>query len=534
MERRLFLRGGLALGGLSSAALMASCGPKTGAANASSKTLRLIRSAGLTSLDPIWTTAGATKDYAFLTFDQLVSLDENYAPRPQMAAWSVEDGGHAYLFTLRDGLKWHDGQPVRAQDCVASVKRWAIKDSFGQIMMSAVESIAPVDDKSFRIKLSKPFPLLPNALGKTAGPQCFMMPERMASNDPSVQIKEAIGSGPYRFLKEAWDPGAKAAWARFDGYVPRKEPPNGVAGGHVPVMDRIEWVTISDESTAAATLLNGEADWWEIPPPDLVPKLKADPHIVVESRNKAGAYYMLQFNHLHPPFDNQALRQALAMAIDQVQFMRAAQPDASQISAHPGIYTLGTEYATDAGAELLKVKSIDKAKAAMTAGGYKGEKVVVLASQDAASLANMNLVLEDVLRKIGMNVEFVACDFATMAQRRQSHATVDKGGWSLYLTAWTGNDVLNPAVNPMLRGSGLKGFAGWCTDPKLEKLKSDWVFSADPAEQKRLATAVQVQALQSLPYIPMGAVHSVTAYRDIMTGVFPAPVGLYWNVGKSA
>ncbi len=534
MERRIFLSGGLALGGLSSAALLASCGSKTGGAKSTAKTLRLIRTAGLTSLDPVWTTAGATKDFAFLTYDQLVSLDENYVPRPQMAEWTVEDDGKAYLFTLRDGLKWHDGQPVRSADCVASVKRWAVKDSFGQLLMKAVDSIDVVDDKRFRFKLHRPFPLLPNALGKTAGPQCFMMPERLAKNDPSVQIKEAVGSGPYKFLPEAWDSGAKAAWVRFDDYVPRKEPPNGVAGGHVPVMDRIEWITISDESTAAATLLNGEADWWEIPPPDLMPKLRADPHIVVKSRNKAGGYYMLQFNHLNPPFDNKAIRQALAMGIDQVQFVRATQPDVSKIFAQPGIYTVGTEYATDAGADLLKVKSVDKAKAALQAGGYKGEKVVVLASQDNAGLANMNLILEDLLRKMGMNVEFVACDFATMTQRRQSHATVDKGGWSAYITAWTGNDVLNPAVNPMLRGSGLKGFPGWCTDPKLEDLKSQWAYSSDRAEQKRLATAVQVQALDTLPYIPLGGIHSETAYRDTITGVFPAPVGLYWNVGKSA
>src|SRR5258708_6733487 len=133
MERRSVLKGGLALGGLSAAGLPAGCAKGGGA----SKTLRLIHT-GLTSLDPVWTTAPGAKDYAYLTFDQLVSLDNNYVPRPQMADWTVEDDGHGYLFKLREGLKWHDGQPVRAQDCVPSIKRWAAKDSFGQIMMSAV------------------------------------------------------------------------------------------------------------------------------------------------------------------------------------------------------------------------------------------------------------------------------------------------------------------------------------------------------------------------------------------------------------
>jgi peptide/nickel transport system substrate-binding protein len=531
MQRRQVLTGGVALGGLSAAAaVLAGCGKSGGGM---SKTLRLIH-AGLTSLDPVWTTAGGTKDYSYLTFDQLISLDSTYTPRGQMADWTVEDGGHAYLFKLRDGLKWHDGAPVRAQDCIPSIKRWAGKDSFGQIMMSAVDGMSVVDDTSFRIELTKPCPQLLNALGKTAGPQCFMMPERMASTDPATQIKESIGSGPYKFLPAEWDPGAKAAWARFEGYIPRKEPVDGLAGGHTPVLDRIEWSTITDESTALASLLAGENDWWEFPPTDLLAKLRSDPHIVVQARNKAGGYWMLQFNHLNPPFNSQAMRQALAMGVDQMQFLRAGCPDPSLVHYHYGVYTLGTEYATEDGADILKVKSIDKAKAALKAAGYAGEKVVMLATQDTPVLSNMNLMLQDLLKKLGMNVEFVACDFATMVQRRQNREPVEKGGWSLYLTGWTGNDVLNPAVNPMLRGSGLKSYPGWCTDPELERLKTQWAFSTDPAEQKGLATAVQVQALKTLPYIPMGAISTPTAYRDTVTNVFPAPVGVYWNVGKSA
>ena len=222
------------------------------------------------------------------------------------------------------------------------------------------------------------------------------------------------------------------------------------------------------------------------------------------------------------------------MAVDQMEFMKAGYTDAAMIQYHYGIYTLDTEYATEEGADVLKVKSIDKAKAALKDAGYKGEKVVFLANTDTSSVSAMNQVMQDLLQKLGMTVEFVSCDYATMAQRRQNKGPTDKGGWSLYLTGWTGNDVLDPAVNPMLRGSGLKGFPGWCTDPELERLRSEWAFATNEADLKRLATAVQVQAFKTLPYIPMGSSRPLTAYRDSLTNVFPAPVGVYWGIDKTA
>jgi peptide/nickel transport system substrate-binding protein len=143
-------------------------------------------------------------------------------------------------------------------------------------------------------------------------------------------------------------------------------------------------------------------------------------------------------------------------------------------------------------------------------------------------------VTEDVLRRIGMNVELVAMDFATMTQRRVSKEPVDKGGWSCFLTAWAGADILNPAVNQMLRAGGVaNGWWGWADDPALEALRDQWANAVDPAEQIRLAREIQVQAFKSLPYIPLGAVIAEVAYRKDVTGVFPCPVYAYWNIGKA-
>jgi peptide/nickel transport system substrate-binding protein len=503
------------------------------AQKSAAKTLRIIHNGNLSSLDPIWTTAPPTKDYAFLTFDQLLAVDSKYEPRPQMVeGWTIEDDGKSYVFSLREGLKFHDKEPVRSADCIASIQRWGARDGMGQLTMKFIDAMEAVDDRKFRIKLKKPFPLLLAALGKSSSSQCFIMPERMAKTDPMKQVTETIGSGPYRFLKEEFVSGAKAAWARFDGYIPRKEPVDGIAGGRIPAIDRIEWSFISDASTAMAALQAGEQDYWDAPSPDLIPILKADPNIVVDTRNPTGSFYMLQLNHTQPPFNNPAVRQALAMAVDQNVFLKSATSDPKLMKPCYSYYGTDSPYYSEAGSDVLKTTSLDKAKAALKASGYNGEKVVILGVMEQPALAAMCQVAEDLMRRMGMNVELVAMDFATMAQRRTSREPTDKGGWSLFVTVWTGADILHPAVHQMLRAGGKTAWFGWPDDAQLEALREQWANAADDAEQKRLATAIQVQAFKVLPYIPLGSLVNQVAFRKNVKGVFPCVVAAYWNIGK--
>src|SRR5476651_319824 len=504
------------------------------AQKSSAKTLKIIHNGNLSSLDPIWTTAPPTKDYAFLTFDQLLAVDSKYEPKPQMVeGWTLEDDGKSYLFTLREDLKFHDSEPVRSADCIASIQRWGARDGMGQLTMKFIDAIEAIDDRKFRIKLKKPFPLLLASLGKSSSSQCFIMPERMAKTDPMKQVTETIGSGPYRFLKDEFVSGAKAAWARFDGYIPRKEPVDGIAGGRIPAIDRIEWSFISDASTAMAALQAGEQDYWDAPSPDLIPILKADPNIVVDTRNPTGSFYMLQLNHTQPPFNNPAVRQALAMAVDQSAFLKSATSDPALMKPCYSYYGADSPYYTEAGSDVLKTASLDKAKAALKASGYSGEKVVILGVMESPTLAAMAQVTEDLLRRMGMNVELVAMDFATMAQRRTSREPSDKGGWGCFVTVWTGSDIVNPAVHQMLRAGGKTAWFGWPTAPEMATLRDQWSEATTEAEQKKLAVALQVAAFKTLPYIPLGSLVPMVAYRKNLTGVWPCPVQAYWNIGKS-
>src|SRR5271169_5372911 len=217
--------------------------PTTGRTEAGPTTLRFIPQADLRSIDPIWTTAYVTRNFGYLVFDTLFSLDKDFKPQPQMVhRWTVSDDKLTYRFTLRDGLKWHDGQPVRAADCVASLERWGKRDTLGQKLMEAVAEMNAIDDKTFTISLKSPFPLILDALGKLSSNVPFMMPERLAKTDAYQQIPEAIGSGPFKFVKEEWVPGNKAVFVKNPDYVPREEAPSFAAGGKVAKAVVANWV----------------------------------------------------------------------------------------------------------------------------------------------------------------------------------------------------------------------------------------------------------------------------------------------------
>ena len=189
-----------------------------------------------------------------------------------------------------DGLKFHDGQPVRSADCIASLERWGKRDSLGQKLAQSTESWTAVNDKTFKLKLKKPFPLTLDALGKLSSNVPFIMPERIARTDAFQNITETIGSGPFKFVKDEWMPGSKVVYVKNTEYLPRKESPSWAAGGKVVKVDRVEWIYIPDSATAAAALNAGEADWWEQLPPDLIPLLRKNKATVVHGRGRIDAH----------------------------------------------------------------------------------------------------------------------------------------------------------------------------------------------------------------------------------------------------
>ena len=496
--------------------------------------LRFIPSTPLPSLDPIVATSYVIRNHGYLVYDTLFATDENFRIQPQMVReWQTAPDGLRWTFHLRDGLTFHDGSPVEAKDCIASIARWSKRDAFGQTLAGFVAEYGQEDARTFTISLKQPFPLLPAALGKLSSNVPFIMPERIALQDASKPIADAMGSGPWRFEAREWIPGQNAIYTRHAGYRPREEAPSWAAGGKVAKVDRIEWLAITEASAAVGAMIQGAVDWYEQPAIDLIPVLKGKPGI--EIRNvPLGLILLMRFNHTQPPFNNPEIRRAVMMAMQQDDYMQAVVGSPEYYREAKTFFTPGSPMSTGAGGAAAMQGDLARAKAMLAKAGYKGERVVLLAPADQPIAYNQSLVTQDLLKQLGMTVDLVSTDWGSFIARRGNRGPVDAGGWSLFHTLWSGADVLNPALHPLIRANGQAAWFGWPDDPTLETLRSEWIATSDEAQQKALAARIEERAFAVVPYAPAGLVQQPMAVSSKLKGMVMAPVQFFWNIEKTA
>jgi len=498
---------------------------------AEAKVIRAVPIGDLKVLDPIWTTAYITRNHGYLVWDTLFALDAQNRPQPQMVeSWHASSDGLTYEFTLRPGLLWHDGKPVRAADCVASVRRWGAKDGMGRALLAATTSIDALDERSFRMVLKRPVGFVIDALGKIDSNVPFMMPEHLANTDPNTQITQPIGSGPFRFVLDEWVAGSKVVYQRFAGYVPRSEPPSQAAGGKVAKVDRVELLYMPDASVAANALIKGELDLLESPAPDLIGLLKSSKDVEVRPNDPLGYALFMVINHLTPPFDNAAARSALAMAVDQASFMQATVGDRTPWQKCVAMFGCGTAEASDAGGAAIG-GDIAKARAQFMAN-YDGRPVVVMDPADNATLHPGALIAADTLRQLGAKVDLQSMDWSTLTQRRTSKKPPSEGGWNVFVTNATVTGIANPLLNTFARNCG-DAWYGWPCDERVAQLTDAWALETDAAKRHAITEELQRRHLESVTYVPLGQYQSVIAARKNLTGIIGGPALFYWNVDKT-
>ncbi len=525
MQRRTFLT--------ASAATLAM--PALGRA-AEASTIRFVPEADLIILDPVVTPAAQTREHAYLVYDTLFGLDDQFRAQPQMVEGAVtENDGKLWKLTLRDGLKFHDGSRVLARDCAASIRRWGVRDAFGQALMAQTDEVAFQGDNVITIRLRRPFPLLPDALAKPMAFMCPMMPERLATTDPYKPITDPTGSGPYRFKADERVPGARVVYERFADYVPREDGiAQTTAGPKRPVIDRVEWTIIPDNSTAVAALQRGEIDWLQTPSPDLLGVLRKDPKISVRVISPTGLIAYMRFNQKLPPFDNPAIRRALIGAVSQADYMTAINGNDRRLWRDGvGYFCPGTPLANDAGmAVLTGPRDYARVRRDLEQAGYQGERVAMMVAADVLYLKLMGDVTADAFKKIGLNVDYQAIDWTTLVQRRSKMDPLDKGGWSLFSINDNGINQVNPAGHLWLRGNGDEAPPGWPISRGLEALRNQWFDAGGEAAQMEIARKLQLQAFEDVPYIPLGQSIAPTAYRSDISGVLNGQP-TFWNVRRS-
>src|SRR3954468_19672880 len=526
MDRRTFLKVTAGAGTLAATGGLATPAISQGAA---AKTLRFVPQANLANFDPIWTTQYVVRNAAVLVWDTLYGFDETLTPQRQMVESEENSSdGLTWTFKLRPGLKFHDGAPVLAKDVVASLTRWCARDSMGVMIKALQQELVAVDERTVKWVPKKPFPKMLLALGKNSTPMAFIMPERIAKTDPFKQIDEYIGSGPMKF--------AKGGFEKFADYKPREEKASWLAGGKNMLVDRIEWVVMPDPATASAALQNGEVDWWENPITDLVPLLKKNRNIAVDIADPLGNIGTFRMNHLHPPFNDVKVRRAVLMALDQEEYMRALVGDDDTMwKPLPGYFTPGTPLYNEDGGEILKGKrDIAGAKKLLAESSYKGEPVTCVVAQDQPITKAQGDVTAELLKRIGMNVDFVATDWGTTGQRRASKAPPGQGGWGMFHSWHAGADCVNPAVYIAIRATGDTAWFGWPNVPSVETEVDAWFAAKNLDEEKAAISRLNKAALDNVVYAPTGFFLGYQAWRKNVMGVVKGPIPFFWNVSKTA
>jgi peptide/nickel transport system substrate-binding protein len=504
------------------------------AAQPGTRTLRFIPNADLAWFDPSFWPFLETRNHAMMVYDTLFATDAEGRIQPQMAeGHRVEDDGRTWTIRLREDLAFHNGEPVLARDCVASILRWGNHAAMGQSLLAATQELVAADDRTIVFRLGQRFPLLSAALGSQAMQVCAIMPAWLLEGMDFLAITQVVGSGPYRYLADERVPGKRLAYARNAAYVPRATgTPSFLAGPKHAHFDRVEWLPMGAEAAQEA-LQSGRADWWQSPPAAAHPALAANPALVLALHDRAGFMGTLRLNHLVPPFSTPAACRALLPAIDQAAFMQAASGAGPEFRRDGvGFFCPESPMASQAGIGALRSPpDLAAARGALEAAGALGAPITVLSIADMPAPRAMATMGAEMLRRLGLEVEVVQVPLRNLIARLLRTQPSGAGGWNAVFGYWSGHDMWDPGMHRYLRGEGPSGEVGWPTSDALEAMRRAWLATPDLAVRRTIAAEMQVQAFQDVPYIPLGQWQVPTAYDRRLQGMLQG-YPLFWNLRR--
>lgn len=511
--------------------------PMAAAAQSDPNVIRVAPAGDLRVLDPIWTSAAITLNHGQMIYDVLLTTDSKLNPQPQMAeAWTVSDDRMTWTFTLRPGLAFHDGTPVTAEDVVASIRRWAVRVTPGQLLFSRVKSFTATGPRTLVLELKEPFgPVLEALSSPVLAP--FIMRAADAATDPFQQVRTTVGSGPYRFETGEHRQGDRVVYTRNPAYVPREGAPDGYAGGKIAHIPRVEWVYLPDQTTQTQAIIKGEIDVIETLQSDLVALLRRNRDVVVRVLNTTGSIGHIRPNTLQPPFNHPKARQALLALINQDDYIAATAPDPSMGQPCRSLFTCGTPLESNVGLEQFARPNPERARALLAEAGYRGEPVVLLDPADQPAIHAIALVTADALRRIGVNVQVETMDWSSKVTRRNNKGPVGPGlqGWNLAFTTWGGFTFASPLTNtPLVSSCDGRNMYGWPCDEDMERLRGAYLNAQTPEAQREVVEALQRRYLEMVPYVNTGIFQQASAWRRELSGLRATFYPVYWNVQRAA
>jgi peptide/nickel transport system substrate-binding protein len=499
------------------------------------KVIRAVPHSDLASLEPMVIPAQINRIYSYMVYDTLFALDSKLEAKPMMLeSHRVSADGLTYTFTLRSGLKFHDGMPVGAKDVVASLERWLDRTSVGARMKALTAGLQAEGDRTVIIKMKEPYGLVEYSLAGAASQTPAVLPEAQARAEKATNITVVNGSGPFKFVQSEWQTGHRVVFAKNPDYIPRAEAPDGLAGGRHVKVDRVEWHILPDPGTTANALIAGEVDFWDTASLDMVPRLEANPNITVRRTVLMQNAGWIRPNFTVPPFNDVRARKALLYLLDQSELMTAVAGDKKRWSTCHSFSVCGSPLGTETGSEPYRQRNPERAKQLLAEAGYKGEPIIVLGTTTLPPINAMVQVTAQRLREIGVNVDLQIVDWGVQLQRMSKPLPIGQGGFHILATYSIGANHFHPLTNSAFDTSCRQtNFAGWPCDEEMEKLRVKVLTAPDPAAVKAANEVYQKQLWDFVPYVPAGLFDVVNAYRKNLTGVLDSNLIAFWNIEKN-
>lgn len=466
------------------------------------------------TLDPLATTATATRDVARTIFESLVTFDSNYQVQPLLAeSFEVNQEENQVIFKIRKGIKFHNGKELTVDDVVASMERWANKSAQAKSFLPNITFSAPDDETIIAQLESSGFVDMFIFADQTQ--IAAIMPKEIAEQE---EVKEYIGTGPYKFVE--WKQDQHILVEKFDEYVSPNGEPNGLAGKREVFVDQIKFNIVPDSNTRVTGVQTGDYHLGNFIPYDSVPMLENDGNVQlrIEEANVGG----IIFNKAKGVFSDVKMRQAVAAALDIEAILYAAYADEKFFSkSHELMLESQVDWYTDAGAENYNQKDIEKAKKLIEEAGYNGEVIRIITSREYEDYYAFAVVAQEQLKALGLNVELEVYDWATVLEKRQNPDVYDifTSGWALRPT---------PVQYPFLESAS--AWPGWTNSEEIDNAILNIRNAKSAEEAKEHTINLQTAFWEYLPIIKVGNSTEITGYRSSVKG-FEYLVGpILWNV----
>lgn len=468
-------------------------------------------------LDSMFSTATVTNNLSAQLFESLFTFDSSFNPQPMLVEdYSLSDDSLVYTFKLREGITFHNGDPLTSADVVASLNRWAAINGRGRMISGRLNSLDALDEYTVEMSFDVPTGVLLSFLARA---EAFIMPASIAEEAGENQLTEFIGTGPFKFEEHAVDQHLRMV--RFDDYVPRDEEPDGLAGRKIAYVDQIDFIPVPDESVRANGVISGEYHFGDPLPPDFLDSLEGDPGveaIVV----KPYYWYAPVFNKRRGLFADQNARKAVQLAFSQSDALRAGFGREELIRADPSISGEETAWYSVAGADDFDQPDPERARSLLEEAGYAGETIRWIATHEYAYNFRIADFVRQQLAEIGMEVELILSDWATVVQNR-----ADPDAQEIFLTGFS--QYNHPATQPY-NDAAWPGF--WESEAKDAAINA-LVEASDDAALGAAVDQYTETFWTELPAVKVGDNFVLRAISADVVGYVNMPDWFFWNVGLS-